>query len=809
MKQAKLYVTNASNVTVMQLANLTMDQPEFIKIISFDNFLKQHAITNSDPMASFYQFYCDLRAKKDLFGPLKDQCESPEFAKNVFNFLCDCQQFNVDLTTLDNSNSLNNQLKALLIEMNHKRYISDYKSFNLNDTEFQLFNYDSLLCARFAQEHHINLITNTTPQKPTIIESLNLNESIMHIAQTIITNQLNVNDVLIISADSSYQTSIATVLSSFSIPSTVTIDDHIAYYQQLINHYLTFLNDSSLPNLIQLLLSGYRCDFDNIHQLIQYGHYYKDDHQIPLMPSDLFQKGDVENFNQTYQLLIECYHHQLADTYTSNYQRIVAVIDYLVKKESCYDLATKIANILAIISEDIETESGYQFFIYQLNQLSSYNVSLPIDSLLITSMDAPVSPRKYSFIVGLNNQNYPGFKAMNGLFDETFIRNSNYPSATYRQELTTTNLKWIFNSGQHITIALSQNNFDGKANEYPLFINKKEIIKVPALHQVDYPIMDTHLTNQKCIVAPNGIINGSVSSLEMYRHCAFQYFLKNILKLYPPQDLFAINSIGSIVHGVLHQLFIHQDQSKESVIEHTLAQYHTQLTPLFTQRENELNVLMKRLNETITNVWTQLDNDDSLMHQVDGEYVINAPLGPFMMKAIVDRIDEDNQGYFSIIDYKSSNHTLSIDKICQGVQLQLITYAYLLDKQRISQLKDLKYLNFFLTNDKYNPYKLGAKKSSVQPLDEVNIPKYAYKGYINEKISRKSICNDDLLALVEPIYEKLYEQLTTLSFDINPDKDACTFCQFQCICHYKGSGKDKEALIPSPFETEVSDDEME
>ena len=96
-------------------------------------------------------------------------------------------------------------------------------------------------------------------------------------------------------------------------------------------------------------------------------------------------------------------------------------------------------------------------------------------------MDAPVSPRKYSFIVGLNNQNYPGFKAMNGLFDETFIRNSNYPSATYRQELTTTNLKWIFNSGQHITIALSQNNFDGKANEYPLFINKKEIIKVPAL----------------------------------------------------------------------------------------------------------------------------------------------------------------------------------------------------------------------------------------------------------------------------------------------------------------------------------------
>ena len=71
MKQAKLYVTNASNVTVMQLANLTMDQPEFIKIISFDNFLKQHAITNSDPMASFYQFYCDLRAKKRFIWTIK------------------------------------------------------------------------------------------------------------------------------------------------------------------------------------------------------------------------------------------------------------------------------------------------------------------------------------------------------------------------------------------------------------------------------------------------------------------------------------------------------------------------------------------------------------------------------------------------------------------------------------------------------------------------------------------------------------------------------------------------------------------
>ena len=62
------------------------------------------------------------------------------------------------------------------------------------------------------------------------------------------------------------------------------------------------------------------------------------------------------------------------------------------------------------------------------------------------------------------------------------------------------------------------------------------------------------------------------------------------------------------------------------------------------------------------------------------------------LKGVIDRIDEftdDRDAYFKIIDYKSSDKKLDIDKVLGGLQMQLVTYGAIaceLEKRRMAQL---------------------------------------------------------------------------------------------------------------------------
>lgn len=812
MEQAKIYVTHASNVASLQLEFIQPNTVNFNQVISVDAYLKRFIYANEDPLANFYRFFTDLLANKESFGLLANQCESIEFANNVFNFLTDCQQFNVDLSTLDDSNSLNQQLKSLLITMNANMYIPLRHPIR-NDSSFNfcLFSYGNLTNAQILHNAGIDLIQYPKPDKLNVTESLNINESLMTICQHIISEDIDVNDVTIILAEKSYLNAAITVFNSFNIPVNATIDDRYSVLIHLVKTYITFLKNQTLVNFIDLLFAGFKCEFDQMGALVRYAPYFKESNSPYLNEnSELFSSYDAQSFNACYSALVTCFAHACTTSF-SNYEMIEHIFNYLVHDENEVNFAQHIGKIVTVIGDDINTNHGFDFFMYHLDKINSTTTSFPFDSVLITDMNHPVCYRKYSYIIGLNNNNYPGFKPMNGLFDETFVRNSNYPSINERLSLHNDNLQWIFYSGDNVTIALSQNSFDGKAVEYPIFIDKSLIIKNPAINQPAYLRMDTHLDNTSAIIAPHGRIKGSISSLESYQHCPFAYFLQRVYKLYPYQDLFGANTIGTIVHGIFSKLYKCSKENMndiEAIINTTLDTYLSDLIPLYSGKDNELKSIKKRLFDTCLSVWQSLSANPDFNHQSESEYELYGSIGNFDLKAIIDRI-EDVDGYFSIIDYKSSEHTLSLNAICQGIQLQLLTYAYILDQHAISQPKDLIYINFFAKTTSYSPYKLGSKGAECNDINEFNTPTYPIKGYINGKISNRKMDIDDLLALVDAIYEQLFIKMTTQPFKAEPDESACTYCYYHSICRFNGQAKENEKLVNLPEKKENTDDEME
>ena len=85
--------------------------------------------------------------------------------------------------------------------------------------------------------------------------------------------------------------------------------------------------------------------------------------------------------------------------------------------------------------------------------------------------------------------------------------------------------------------------------------------------KIPVDIMDRLLTNRKEDGTKGKIIYASVSSIESYRQCAFQFMLDRELRISPREDNTRIqpNSFGSLIHGMFENAYrtLRDDSGKD------------------------------------------------------------------------------------------------------------------------------------------------------------------------------------------------------------------------------------------------------
>ena len=192
------------------------------------------------------------------------------------------------------------------------------------------------------------------------------------------------------------------------------------------------------------------------------------------------------------------------------------------------------------------------------------------------------------------------------------------------------------------------------------------------------------------------IIKTSISKLEKYQECPFSFHLRYGLNI-KETDEFQIKAIdtGSFMHDVVDTFFeeIKEEDikslSKEDVhmIVHRIIEEKLGLkkNAIFTSTAKFIvltNRLKKVITESIYYIVYQMQNSNFKI--LGNEVEFSEKIDNVEIVGKIDRLDsaENEDGrYIRIIDYKSSNKTLDLNKMVTGLQIQLLTYIDVMAKK--------------------------------------------------------------------------------------------------------------------------------
>lgn len=274
----------------------------------------------------------------------------------------------------------------------------------------------------------------------------------------------------------------------------------------------------------------------------------------------------------------------------------------------------------------------------------------------------------------------------------------------------------------------------------------------------------------------------SASALEDYAHCPFLYFIKKVLyveKNGTAEREMAAMDIGTVIHRILEKYFKGNadEQDIESIVNEVFAEKEKEISFGDFRLSNGIKkALIKTMKE-----WLEFEkaiNDGfspsefeykfGISNEFQKQLFISGKWETVYFQGSIDRIDISGDAV-KIIDYKNSKGGAAYDKKLKnpGVKgFQLLLYENvakeLLKKSSSTSayafLKKLEFSKNPLANEEFKDY--FNNWSPDMPEEERRFQK-------------------DLSLIIEKIKNG----------DFKPSGEDCDYCDFACVCRYKGMGE--------------------
>ncbi len=218
---------------------------------------------------------------------------------------------------------------------------------------------------------------------------------------------------------------------------------------------------------------------------------------------------------------------------------------------------------------------------------------------------------------------------------------------------------------------------------------RKEI--EPLLEAAFYQGNNSSLSKVAAKSLYHSVLRGSASQLERYGACGYAYFLQYGLRLKERAErAVEFFDIGNIVHEALElytkmliekgknwQELSEQEQHIEAnqCLNQVVEQYKNGLL-YDTHRDTYLISRLRRiLQRTVWAITRQMSQ--GMFRTVDSELQFAHLQGPLNLVGKVDRVDKMEQeeaSYVTIIDYKTGKKDISLSDLYYGLQMQLVIY---------------------------------------------------------------------------------------------------------------------------------------
>lgn len=829
-----------------------------ITLISLNSYLKQELMEDRFEQESvLFEYLHKMQKHSDQFHIFKDTILSYTFLSQCYQMIEDMKLYHIPLSSLKEDSASNRELKQIITLL----YPITTPSDQMNQCCEALFKQpqDHVYILDSNYSYYQNQLIErlcalgaTKISFPQLIENgklyyaVNKKQECEAVAQYILKEDLDAEDVAITLCDKEYGVLLEQVFDHYQIPycsfAKSSCSGSIYFtFIALLEYYLE-------PNLDHLLnvLSHHVFDMKYRKEFIDYLRIFESD----ILASFEHIRHRSQDGNVMNAIDLERFEKLEAKAEIAR----KLVIPSLLKLQTCKDITTLLTFLLESVHDSMQNDSSslsiykdvcevfskcvdfmhdredLKFLLMLLKQKEIQKESKVIQGVCITSLKQSQLPRKYHFVLGATSKNYPGFTPKEGIFDEKYYEALAYPSMQERYQLhSQQSLSQLLiheqlivfsplgtYDGHSLEVALELETICEKGGNYPIqhvyFPHQTHIDKIDPSQAVDLYVKDHCIT-------------GSISALERFSKCPYAYFLRYGLKIKDPIQLgFANNYMGTLAHYIMENLyhegtkeaFLQLDpQCLKEIIKSELQIVET----IFPNKKAYLSFLAKRIYEAMWQCIQRFQKQEQasafkpwvVEHRF--EYPISMDEVTLNLIGIIDRIDITSS-YAMVFDYKSSFKTIHEKDFDCGLSLQLPVYATIVKEH--------------LNKEVAGTYYLSMKGESV-PLPYASIKRRGDVGLhvldeeAKEELLRKKHQNggwaysaeayrydpsgsylknlkkpQDLNTIIEQtkiILQKLVKKILSGHIRIEPTKDACTFCKLKEICRHHGGVREPESLI--------------
>lgn len=549
--------------------------------------------------------------------------------------------------------------------------------------------------------------------------------------------------------------------------------------------------------------------------------------------SDLFDH-DIHNFIQLEKEAEEA--RQVIIPILFNWSKSFWVEDvyaYLIQRDDLtHDQRKSLLHIKSlcenVLGSTLDSKTQIELLIHQLKSVSIQFNQATSHVMIHDLSQVFVGENDQLIIMGGSSKHYPPTQKMSGLIDEAYLAKLPlYPSLSERNLALVAFESHVFTQSPLTILSYPSASMEGKPMEVAIDL-KDHMSHSPispwkvARHAIK-PAQKSHALSpltSASLFFKEDTIKGSVSSIEQFFNCSYQYFFNKGLRLSKTLDGgLNVAHMGTMMHFVMEKwVELKMPVLNEDFIMTSLQDYQFDTTHLFPYHAQELETIFKLLTKQLLLAMERFKHLEEFTHfkPFKSELELNEELAlldtTLKFTGFIDRIDHHADA-FRIIDYKSSAKSIKKEKFLAGRQIQLFTYQHLYAKK--SKLKPTgvhyynlknspidakaKYvLNFQATNPRLMIEKLSHKELFLNKakLNAIYVNTQSSNHYFND-LKRYNFNIDGSLNkkthyLEEGIQEALKVIFTTFiknlkegKIEKNPaEASVCQYCDYQSICHF-------------------------
>lgn len=803
---------------------ISLDMCFNTRVLDFNSFFSLN-VSKNKVLLSYHNF---LLENKDSYPILSLNINSIDFIELLYSTIAKIKLFKLyDIpNNSDVTNELSQMISSLLSIKTNEDIIVDTLNnisisniYVINDyySSEDLYIYNSLI-SKGAIPIELNLSKPTTK----LFYAKNKREEIESTLQYIINNNIDIENIHITLADTSYTHTFKQVASRYNLD----INPNLNLANTLINKKFTLLLEYYLDNTkIYNLLDYNIFNIDNASALLEY---------LKLTNAKLDERfthfhclsnsSILNNYELNYLKDLETTSEQARINFVSKlaYYSSLNLIDYL---QEVYELLTNntlsdidiamMSSIKQLLNE-LKDNLSTKCLPFIISLINSLNCSIQDNSTIsISNLLTHDYSKDYHFILGMDSKSFPSFTINKGIINEDYLMKLGYSSLDERFKTYNCFIDRHFSSSKYLICSYSQATYDGKQNEASLQFEKMidnehplTLYKIASTYKAASNTSKIDDTLAKLLYRQNDILKASASSLEQYFRCPYAYFLKYGIRLNKRSELVISNNIsGIIIHSIMDTL-IKQRNTRYTEFKadeiNILINNQLQDLKLAFNLDDSFIKLLKEYAHNIINenmLFFTSYNKEITPINILSEYKINKTINiegqEVEIKGSVDRLDIYNT-YFNIIDYKSSEHNLSMKDINESKKLQLPLYMMLLKSELNLKPLGMYYYNMFakpikcdviIDKDTLVDHYHQSHKLKGLVLDDNLLMVDPSAKHINgmslkdgeQKITKSNITNNEEV-IAETINNVKSIVSNILDGKISRNLDECKFCDYKSIC---------------------------